>query len=261
MHLSIPGTAGTPCTSHQEIHTMTLNTISEAIEQFVDEQIDAAFNDRRFESAVESVVETALEETNFLTRDDFDPDSIEDLIDGDALIEQHDILTASNFDPSDYGLVDSSDLPDFDDFIRQGESDVEDGVVNLLQQYSPFGCSTARTANAALALFLGAALTTEQDSRRRIEQADDVQAALVTFIAANTEAIDKARADLKAIRKAEAKQAKRDAEQAAKQAKRAAKAARKAEAAGESVVSPVSDEEIPARPRKAVSKRTTRRSA
>lgn len=179
--------------------------------------------DEAIKAMVDQSVEDAIANSGLVTEDDFG-DRFRDAF-GDIDLDDFGVLTNDNLDLSDFGFdpddfVKDGDLPDFDDFVRNGEIEIESGVVDLMRSYSPHGCSTARAANDLLAMFVVAVL---DGGDNHIDQADEVQPALVDFIAAHLDMIEKRRAELKAERKAAKKQAKRDAEAARKAAKKQAK--------------------------------------
>lgn len=182
------------------------------------------------EALVDERVSEFVSENGVVTTDSF-REAVED---SDVLAD-FGVLTSDTFDPSDFGCITTDsfdpddvvsryDLPDFDEFVRAGDVDIEDQVQNLLNSYNPVGgCYTARAATEALSLFFQAVLDGDL-----AEQRD----ALVNFLAdPDTQVLVEAtRAVIVAERKAAAKRAKKDAEKQRKAERKAAKAARKAEA-------------------------------
>ena len=199
--------------------------------------------DQTITEMIETAVSEAIDHSDFVSSADL----VSEL--SSAGYDLDDFVTTGNFDPSDYDLVTSdelpdmddyvthSDIPDFDDFVRQGDTDVESEVYNLLRQYNPTGgCSTAQAATEALSGFFYAILTGDLDEQHDV---------LIRFLADPdlTAKVDEARTQIKVERKAAKAEAKKQAKREAKAERKAAKQKAKEESTELTVVPQLTEEQ------------------
>lgn len=189
-----------------------MSTIEQAIQAEIERQVVQAVENMDLSDGLAAT----LESEGYVKAED-----IESVL-NDVDFSDYGVLTNDSFSPGDFDLVERSDLPDFDDFVRDGSFDVEDAVASsvhsLLEQYRPDGCSIARRANDALHQWLEGVLDGELSDTRTL---------LIDFLASVEDEVATRKAELKAERKA----AKKAEAKRLKAEKKAAEAKAKADEA------------------------------
>lgn len=133
----------------------------------VDEKVEEAIQDKGLmsETEVDSAIETAIENADFVSKNDFDPDEF----DADEFVKSSDFdpdeyVKASDFDPDDYVKASDFDESDFvkkDDLADEVKEVLEDA--DIIQNVAAGAARGAAQSARELARELGAAYVTKAE--------------------------------------------------------------------------------------------------